>query len=106
MNVRAKERKPNYRQIIIISLAVLAGIYHFSRPTLEKWTGRSLPSIVNEGNQQANNSNNNGDRNYETNLPDSKSNKNSNRDNGDSGSQANPGQAARNWLKDVGPQRI
>ncbi len=107
MNVRAKERKPNYRQMIVIGLVILAGIYHFSRPTLEKWTGRSLPSITQEDDRQANN--NDSDYSYDAKLPDA--NKGSSNDNGNRNSHSkssssnngqSPGKAARAWLKDIG----
>ena len=72
MNIRTKERKPNYRQIIVIGLVVLAGIYHFSRPTLEKWFNTSLPSITQDDDRRASNDGDS-DYNYDAALPDSES---------------------------------
>ena len=100
MNIRAKERKPNYRQIIVIGLVVLAGIYHFSRPTLEKWFNTSLPSITQDDNRRANNDRDS-DYSYDAKLPEAKS----------SGEKAasnnsNPGKAARNWLQDIGGNKF
>ena len=92
MNVRAKGRKPNQRQLIIFGLLALAAIYHFSRPTLEKWFNTSLPSINQNDNRNANNDGG-GDHNYDASLPSS---------GGGSGLEANAGQAARDWLEDIG----
>jgi len=96
MNVRAKQRKPNHRQFIVIGLVVLGAIYHFSRPTLEKWFNTSLPSIMQGDHQHANNSQNNGGNDYNAKLPDSKSGNGSSHDSG------NAGQEARNWLTEIG----
>jgi hypothetical protein len=107
MNVRAKERKPNHRQMIVIGLIVLAGIYHFSRPTLEKWFNTSLPSITQQDDRQVNN--NDADFSYDAKLPDAKSTSNSGSNkNSKAGSNTSsisgqdPGKAARSWLKDIG----
>ncbi len=110
MNDRAKERKPNYRQRVVIGFVILAAIYHFSRPTLEKWFNTSLPSITQDGDQQANNAGT--DFKYDVSLPESNPNKNDlkqgsgSRDSQVKNTPANnnlsPGQAARNWLKEIG----
>ena len=95
MNVRAKGRKPNQRQLIVFGLLALAAIYHFSRPTLEKWFNTSLPSITQDDNRQANNDG--GDHNYDASLPSSS---------GDSGQEKNAGKAARDWLEDIGRNKF
>lgn len=131
MNVRAKERKPNYRQMAIIGIVILAGIYHFSRPTLEKWLDTSLPSLTGDSDQVANDEappKATDDFNYEAKLPDAGSKKSNPIQKLDIGSKGtgnqtarkskpdrqnpatktpannnlSPGQAARNWLKDIG----
>jgi len=88
MNIRAKRgRKVNNRQMIVFGLMALAAIYHFSRPTLEKWLGTSLPAVT--GNNNSRSSNN---RNYEmADFP---------ADSGGGGVEA--GKAARAWMKDIG----
>ena len=86
MNIRAKgrARKPNTRKMIILGVMVLAAVYHFSRPTLEKWFNTSLPNLNQNDNRQAGN-----DYNYDANLPSSKLD-------------ANAGQSARDWMQDIG----
>ena len=109
MNVSAKGRKPNNRQLIIFGLMALAVVYHFSRPTLEKWFNTSLPSVTQDDDRQVNNSvtNSSGSSDYEYNakLPNAKApakqSQGSSTQSGGS-SEANPGKAARNWLKDIG----
>ena len=104
MNIRTKERKPNYRQIIVIGLVVLAGIYHFSRPTLEKWFNTSLPSITQDDDRRASNDGDS-DYNYDAALPDSES-KSKSKDGGGSSGNSNPGKAARDWLQDIGGNKF
>lgn len=94
MNVNAPRRgntKVNYRQMIIFGVMALAAIYHFSRPTLEKWTGRSLPAIVNDDRSASNHSGNNDqDHDYDVSF--------------ESNGGQNLGKAARAWLKQEGNQ--
>ena len=48
MNLTATPRKKrqNWKQIILVSLAVLVVGYTLAQPTLEKWTGRELPTLI------------------------------------------------------------
>lgn len=100
MNVSAKGRKPGNRQLIIFGLIALAAVYHFSRPTLEKWFNTSLPSIYQNDNRQANQDSNSdkSDKDYTAKLPGAQSN--GQQENGTS--LKDLGKAARSWLKDIG----
>ncbi|WP_075085397.1 hypothetical protein [Mariniblastus fucicola] len=113
MNVHAKGRKPNTRQMIVFGLLAVAVVYHFSRPTLEKWFNTSLPSIVQDDNRQANNASDDNERDYTASLPDSDANSGSSsskkKESNDTrvrdtpaNNNLSPGQAARNWLQDIG----
>jgi len=107
MNASAKGRKPNTRQMIVFGLLAVAVVYHFSRPTLEKWFNTSLPSIVQDDNRQADNDrsdNSSNDHNYNAQLPASNSGSGSAKAKDSSGGSSNlsPGKAARNWLQDIG----
>ena len=101
MNVRAKGRKPNYRQMIVFGLMAVAVVYHFSRPTLEKWFGASLPSIV-QNDDRGSDSDRGDDRDYNAKLPDADSNSGGGSSQSQNDSGLSPGQAARNWLQDIG----
>lgn len=106
MNVRAKGTKVNNKQLIIFGLLAVAVVYHFSRPTLEKWFGRSLPSIVQ--NDDNGGSNDSSSVSYDAKLP-SSSNGTATKGSTETGSPKassssglSPGKAARAWLKDIG----
>lgn len=89
MNVRAKGgRRVNNRKLIIFGLMALAAIYHFSRPTLEKWTGMSLPEISGR-NSHSRNDHNRGNHNFPSPTAD-----------------PDAGKAARAWLKDIGGNKF
>ncbi len=107
MNVRSEGTKVNRKQLIIFCLLALAVIYHFSRPTLEKWLGTSLPAIS-QSDEPDGTKEKKPDFNYEVSLPstDSKSS-NPTTSKGSTKpvkkeSKLSPGDAARAWLKDIG----
>ena len=123
MNDRRNERKKNLRPSIIIGLIILAVAYHFSRPTLERWLNTSLPSLAESGTQTVD-SGGAADigSDYEARLPDESGaeaprttdfeNTKSDRLQSERSEKTqsktparnnlSPGQAARNWLKDIG----
>lgn len=91
--------------MLVFGLLAMAVVYHFSRPTLEKWFNTSLPSIVQNDNEQAGNgASDAGAKSYDAKLPGgnvSDSNRKSEvQSRNESG--LSPGKAARNWLKDIG----
>jgi hypothetical protein len=98
-DARQKGVKVDYRQMLIFGVLALAVVYHFSRPTLERWFGTQLPSITEDDRQsQASN------HNYDAKLPNvsGKSSNSASSNSASSNQSSNPGQAARDWLKDIG----
>ena len=89
---REKRTKVNYRQLIIFSVLAIAAVYHFSRPTLEKWTGMSLPAITENGKRGGNSS---GGHSYDAKLPSD-----------DGVDRSNYGKQARDWLTDIGGNKF
>ena len=65
MNVNAKQKSVNWKQIGLIAVVVLVLGYSAARPTLQKWFNVELPSISDNDNNQ--NSGNGG--NYNARLP-------------------------------------
>lgn len=102
-DARRKGVKVDYRQMLIFAALALAVVYHFSRPTLERWLGRDLPSITQNDNDNRSQSN---DHSYDAKLPAASGDNSSSGNSSQSGSSnqlgANPGKAARAWLKDIG----
>jgi len=98
-DARHKGVKVNQRQMLIFGVLLLAAVYHFSRPTLEKWFGTSLPSVVQGDNQN----NSSGNYDYDANLPGASGDGGGAISKGDLKS---AGQAARGWLKDIGGRKF
>lgn len=108
-DTRHKGVKVDYRQMLIFGVLALAVVYHFSRPTLEKWFGTELPSITQNDEQdtKADDSNPNG-YNYDAKLPAASSGKagsTSPTTSSGSASLEDYGQSARSWLTEVGKSK-
>lgn len=58
MNIESKPRPVNWRKFIWVGLILLVAGYTYGRPTLEKWTGRDLPSLTGDESQDAGTDNN------------------------------------------------
>ena len=70
MNVKAKQKKVNWKQIGIIAVVVLVAGYTAGRPTLEKWFNVELPSINGENDHANHRGGGNGDSGqYKAQLP-------------------------------------
>lgn len=73
MNFQVKGKNIDWKRIVGIAIVVLIVGYQYSRPQLEKWFQRDLPSLTNEDNQQGHGpnaaSNHDGDSRYDAKLP-------------------------------------
>lgn len=101
MNVNPPRRgntKVNTRQMILFGVMALAAIYHFGRPTLERWTGRSLPAIMDDdrsgSREQAHD--------YDISFPGGSPSQSVGDGQSSGGNSVSPGKAARAWLKSIG----
>ncbi len=102
MNVQANSKKVNSKQLlIIIGLLLLAGAYHFTRPTLERVLNMQLPSLSQADNNKDRGDSSSGDFKYDAKLPGQNQKSNSAKDSaaGDAGT------AVRNWLTSTGDNR-
>ena len=117
MNVRAKGKNIDWKRIAGIAVVLLVVGYQYSRPTLEKWFDRDLPSVTGEDQQYSNrdgqsargsnSSDRDADSRYDTKLPGSSSDSSSGKNNGRSGtSQKSSSSADGEYLRTVGRNRL
>jgi len=95
MNVQAKSKHRNAKNkpLVIIGILVLAAVYHFGRPTLERVLNIQLPALVGD-NRHANQ---HGNQNHSPSASNSGFN--------GSSDQGEAGQSVRDWLTKVGDKR-
>ena len=67
MNFQTKGKNVDWKRIAVIAVVALVAGYQYSRPHLERWFERDLPTLTGEGDQQ--NASNDTDSRYDAKLP-------------------------------------
>ena len=67
MNFQTKGKNVDWKRIAVIAVVALVAGYQYSRPHLERWFERDLPTLTGEGDQQ--NAPNGSDSHYDAKLP-------------------------------------